>query len=325
MAFKKLYRRRFWRLFEMSGIAARIDPDWHKWALEASSRGLVTISDACKQAITIDRQSHQISTKTFYQALRYHGISRDTKPGPKASTSIEQIEPLIITLRNSGVIIGVTKMFYTINARNDCPNCTRSAVQQVYEKYGWIQKKKKKVQVPRCRYQALMCNAIWHVDIHFPEKLQGCMVYGIIDDRSRFLIRLSIITSKDAATCAVEMEKAIQEYGPVGAIWSDNGGENVGKPFLDMLAKYGTKTITTEPYNPQQNGKIERFWQSFEKMTTGDMNSIPMFVYNYNMVIIHTALGTNSTPASFYYNNPHWQKGMKIQWCVDGKMIHELK
>ena len=55
--------------------------------------------------------------------------------------------------------------------------------------------------------------------------MPGLMVYGIIDDKSRFLISLSLLVSKDAKTWANEMKKAIIEYGPVGAIWSDNGGE----------------------------------------------------------------------------------------------------
>ena len=39
--------------------------------------------------------------------------------------------------------------------------------------------------------------------------MPGLMVYGIIDDKSRFLISLSLLVSKDAKTCANEMKKAI--------------------------------------------------------------------------------------------------------------------
>ena len=39
---------------------------------------------------------------------------------------------------------------------------------------------------------------------------------------------------------------------------SDNGGEYVNKDFTDFCAKEGTRREWTAPYNPEQNGVVER-------------------------------------------------------------------
>ena len=87
-----------------------------------------------------------------------------------------------MTLRNGGVIVDVTKMLYIINALNGFPKCTRSFIEQIYKNKGWLQPKKMKVHIPRCRYQALMRNQIWHVDIHYPKAswLHGDIIIYII-------------------------------------------------------------------------------------------------------------------------------------------------
>ena len=57
---------------------------------------------------------------------------------------------------------------------------------------------------------------------------------------------------------------------------------NTGLEFVNMLKEFGIKTVRTNPYSPEQNGKIERLWQSFEKMTTSNPFSIIVFRNNYN-------------------------------------------
>ena len=39
---------------------------------------------------------------------------------------------------------------------------------------------------------------------------------------------------------------------------SDNGGENTSKEFEALCKKAGIKRELTTPYNPQQNGVVER-------------------------------------------------------------------
>ena len=164
----------------------------------------------------------------------------------------------------------------------------------------------------RCRYQAISPNEIWHVDIHNWTKNPGTYIYGVIDDRSRYAIGLSVLTSKDAKSTAKEMDKFIKEYIIPGAIWSDNGGENLVIPFKELLNQYQIRLINTHPNNPQQNGKIERLWPSLDKMTTPDPLSVERFRNNYNNVIPHSALD-GLTPRDVYYASKHYSQGDPIE------------
>lgn len=80
---------------------------------------------------------------------------------------------------------------YTIIRRN-YPNIGVSwhGIRKIYEKCEWLNAPPKRKAQPqqRCRYQAVYPNQIWHVDIHIWSKYTGLYIFGVIDDRSRFLI-----------------------------------------------------------------------------------------------------------------------------------------
>lgn len=116
-----------------------------------------------------------------------------------------------------------------------------------------------------------------------------------------------------ASVCADLFLNAIHQYGSPAICWSDNGGENASNVFRKMLKNNGIGYVTTEPYTPQQNGKVERLWRSFEKMCSSTPLSIEQFVHNYNCVIPHTSL-SYLCPAQIF-NDPQlkWQPGMPIE------------
>lgn len=63
-------------------------------------------------------------------------------------------------------------------------------------------------------------------------------------------------------------------------ITTDNGREFTGKDFTDALNSFGIRQYNTEPYNPEENGKIERFWQNIEALS--DYKDIPALILLYN-------------------------------------------
>ena len=301
-----------------------IDKDWIINTLELVSNKKITIAKACENAKLIGMNGFfRISTKTFYKSCRFNNIKTNLSRGVAPKMKINEAENIINEYRNNGIIVGLTKMYYIINNGNE-RKCGFKTIQNIYDKNNWIKHKEKKETIYRCRFEAILVNAIWHVDIHYCKKMPGLMVYGIIDDKSRFLISLSLLVSKDAKTCANEMKKAIIEYGPVGAIWSDNGGENTGLEFVNMLKEFGIKTVRTNPYSPEQNGKIERLWQSFEKMTTSNPFSIIVFRNNYNNLIPNRALNYK-TPLELFTQLSHWKPNLPIEYIVDNNFINEIK
>lgn len=81
-------------------------------------------------------------------------------------------------------------------------------------------------------------------------------------------------------------------------ITTDNGKEFTGKDFTDMLTQLGIKQHKSKPRNPEENGKIERFWQNIEALS--NYNDIPalILIYNYSMTqkILKSYTGRKCTP-----------------------------
>ena len=65
------------------------------------------------------------------------------------------------------------------------------------------------------------------------------------------------------------------------------------------LSNIGTKHIKTMPYNPQQNGKIERWWPELEKRLSNSLSwedlydRVDDFVHVYNNKLPHSSLSYN--------------------------------
>lgn len=110
-------------------------------------------------------------------------------------------------------------------------------------------------------------------------------------------------------------------YGVPDAIWCDNGGENISVNMINLLNQYGIRLIRTQPYNPQQNGKIERLWPSFELMTNDNIESIEIFRYNYNNIIPHSSLNYHTT-SEVYFGIIHFAFGYIFE--IDEKVNNQI-
>lgn len=144
-----------------------------------------------------------------------------------------------------------------------------------------------------------------HIDCHYLPKgiLQNepqkrYFVLGVIDDFSR-IVWVEVIPSLTALDVTFAMLDAItilnQRYNMVfEEALTDNGSEFCGgvktmdqHPFERLLQHFSIKHRKTKPYRPQTNGKIERFWRSFdEEVIDGsefaDLDALKNAVLGYN-------------------------------------------
>ncbi|KAH0791103.1 IS2 transposase TnpB [Histomonas meleagridis] len=91
----------------------------------------------------------------------------------------------------------------------------------------------------------------------------------------------------------------------------DNGGEFVGKPYQAILSHNGIKDWRTAPYTPQQNGKMERWWETYEiSKGASDLQTV---IYEYNFAWRHHGLHEMTrkwmTPSDMWLSEPHWSPG----------------
>ena len=207
------------------------------------------------------------------------------------------------------------KNIATISARK-CASIYESEGLFLYE-HEYIEKDEERI-----RLDAKMVYQIWHTDLHEIDDLiikqengsevrSKQYIVAFLDDRSRFIIHATIVLNKESSTIAQQLEIALTKASAPARIVIDNGGEFVGKPFQAILSHNGIKDWRTAPYTPQQNGKMERWWETYERSKgASDLQTV---IHEYNFAWRHHGLhemtGKWMTPSDMSLSEPHWSPG----------------
>ena len=87
-------------------------------------------------------------------------------------------------------------------------------------------------------------------------RARGLVCFDAIDDCSRWVV--SNLYSRDNANCAIKFVKYLVKKVPfnITRIKTDN---RYGHRFKEFCESIGIEVITIDAYEPNQNGKVERF------------------------------------------------------------------
>jgi transposase InsO family protein len=171
-------------------------------------------------------------------------------------------------------------------------------------------------------YVAQFVGAIWHVDLKGPIFVDGVrgFLFCLIDDRSRFIVHIGFIERKTAENTCEQLRLAIEKWGPPYKLVRD-GGREFWAEFQHSLEGMGVRIWTTNPYSPEQNGKIERFWRTLFELIRKrldhaanepyTMELILRVVQTYNDERPHSSLveitgETDTTPGSLWTQRSLW-------------------
>ena len=93
--------------------------------------------------------------------------------------------------------------------------------------------------------------------------------HAIVDDHSR-LAYVELHDDEKAATVTGFVERALAFFAEHGIVakrlMTDNGFSYVkNRSLRELLARHGIRHLTTEPYRPRTNGKVERFHQTMAR------------------------------------------------------------
>ena len=93
--------------------------------------------------------------------------------------------------------------------------------------------------------------------------------HAIVDDHSR-LAYVELHRDERAATVTGFVERALAFYARHGVrarrLMTDNAFSYVkNRSLRELLAQEGIRHLTTEPYRPRTNGKVERFHQTMAR------------------------------------------------------------
>ena len=127
--------------------------------------------------------------------------------------------------------------------------------------------------------------------------------HAIVDDHSR-LAYVELQADEKAATVTGFLERALSFFAEHGIVakrlMTDNGFSYVkNRSLRDLLAQHGIRHLTTEPYRPRTNGKVERFHQTMAREWAYGLSyrshrqrnqALPHWIRHYNTHRPHSSL-----------------------------------
>lgn len=312
-----------------------VDTEWLKKTAEEILEGKITMNDAAQNVQLINGNGEKflksVTPKTLSNYFKENNIVV-FKVGRKGFSKENRILEKLVIDNYYILRCGVTKMWcYLVN---EGINCSRNDVEKIYNKNirAIKPKEEKSIQIPRCRYECVHVNSVWHGDIHYI-KFQNEIRYlfVLMDDKSRFIVSYGMSKFKTTSFVISVFDEAIDYYEVTPFYyWSDNGRENTSKEMQRYLSDIGTKHIRTMPHNPQQNGKMERWWRELEKRLTNALSwtdlyeKIDDFVDIYNNKLPHSGLSYNGrmcAPIKIFSDEKLQAKDIKNEMIiVDGKV-----
>src|SRR5215213_10138282 len=128
--------------------------------------------------------------------------------------------------------------------------------------------------------------------------------HAIVDDHSR-LAYVELHEDERAATVTGFVERALVFFAGHGIaakrLMTDNGFSDVkNRSLRELLARSGIRHLTTEPYRPRTNGKVERFHQTMAREWAYGLvyrshrqrkQALPHWLDHYNRQRPHSSLG----------------------------------
>jgi transposase InsO family protein len=185
---------------------------------------------------------------------------------------------------------------------------------------------------PGPRYERSRPNELWHIDIKGPFFINlgtgdyiKTWIVGLVDDHSRFLVGLRILTEAKALPIVRWMDECFELCGQPLQLMSDNGKPFVGwlpsllSSFGKRLAELHVQHLRTQITSPWTNGKIEAFWdilqaevldrERFASLAQAEA-ALARFAEYYNYHRLSSVLGW-LTPAERYHGTPFTDRGFE--------------
>ena len=214
--------------------------------------------------------------------------------------------------------------------RNSNIHISYDTVQKIMIAEGFVtplpRKRKRRSWI---RFERKYSNAMWHVDWHVIDDPRWGKLYLIcyLDDASRCITGFGVFKSPTSANAVSVLRKAIKKFGSHAQILSDRGTQFTAakKPkngrkkltlFEAELSKRKIKQILARANHPQTNGKLERFFGTFESEIKHS-KSIRAYINYYNKDRLYLSLDIDNgeTPLKAFKNkrasakirkNPNW-------------------
>ncbi len=150
--------------------------------------------------------------------------------------------------------------------------------------------------------QPLAAHEHWHGDVSYIN-VGGTFDYltSVLDGFSRAIVHWEIRESMTERDVETIVQRGLERYpDKKPRIISDNGAQFIARDFKEFIRVAGITHVRTSPYDPQSNGKLERWHGRLKRecvrpAAPGSREEarrlISSYVDYYNTVRLHSALG----------------------------------
>jgi len=141
----------------------------------------------------------------------------------------------------------------------------------------------------------------WHIDVSYVN-VCGTFYYlcSILDGFTRYIVHWEIRQSMTEADVEIILQRGRELFPDARPrIISDNGPQFIARDFKEFIRLSGMTHVRTSPYDPQSNGKLERYHRTIkgDGIRPGTPLSleearriVQKFVTQYNNVRLHSAI-----------------------------------
>jgi len=184
---------------------------------------------------------------------------------------------------------------------------------------------------PMQLWQVDIVGGLWLVNPATGELREAKIVTGV-DDHSRYCVMAKVVERATSRAVCVAFAEALARFGVPEEVQSDNGKQFTdrfgkgGEVMFDRICrKNGIKHRLTDPFSPNQNGKVERFHgtlrpdfldqaEPFESVALAQ--ALDVWVVDYNQDRPHQALDPTLpvTPAERFAPVPEEQPQLVELW-----------
>jgi putative transposase len=248
--------------------------------------------------------------------LKYHEPLPIKRFGRKKKVIDEELEKLILEVHEEQKL-GARRLEKIIKFKHG-RHIPHNTIHQVLLKNGLAKenKNKKKRRKAWIRYERKHSLTAVHLDWH-PGKAVKKEVCVVLDDSSRYILAGGEFEAATAEISINLVQETLDNYGwirKVEQVITDRGSQFYASKkdkndkgessFEAFLAEHGIKHIKARIKHPQTNGKVEKWYDLYEKHRL-KFESFADFVKWYNTTRFHESLDTNhylQTPQDAFWS-----------------------
>lgn len=220
---------------------------------------------------------------------------------PKSHWLLESEKQAIVDFAKDHLQAGYRRMSYLM-LDADVVAVSPSSVYRVLSEAGMIQKWTRRSSKGSGFEHPTTPHEHWHIDFSYIRiKEVFFFLCIVLDGYSRAVLSWDLKPSMTEVDAEITLQKAREAYpGQKPRIISDNGGQFVFGDFKAFINICDMTHVTTSPYYPQSNGKLERFNRTIKG--EGIRPNCPLdqedaqriianYIEDYNQVRLHSAIG----------------------------------